>query len=131
MPRTITRSLVAAALVVTGFTLGGCASLLPIAGAIALKEAADRYEKSEAAAARSARGTAAGTAQAPGVQEGKGPELKAPEGSAAAKVASVPTSAAGAEESATESTARILATAIKRVPTPSTEPVHSTKPVRD
>lgn len=116
--------------VVAAIFMGGC-ELIPIAGAIALREAADRYEKSETTAARSARGTTSSTASAPGVQQGDSPELKAPEGSAAAKVASVPTSAAGAEQSATESTARILATAIKRVPTPSAEPVNSTKPVRD
>ena len=100
MPRTTTRSLVVAALLVAGCTLGGCASLLPIAGALVLKEAADRYEKSETASARPARGATSGTVQASGVQAGEGPTVKAPEGSAAAKVASVPTSAAGAEESA-------------------------------
>ncbi|HEX8875871.1 MAG TPA: hypothetical protein VF777_03920 [Phycisphaerales bacterium] len=125
----ITRCLTAATLLAVCIGMGGCASLLPIAGAIVLKEAADRYEKSEA---RPARGTASTTGvRAEGVQAGDSPDLKAPQGSAAAKVASVPTSVGGAEESATESTARILATAIKRVPTPSAEPVNSTKPVRN
>lgn len=113
--------------VVAAIFMSGC-ELIPIAGAIALREAADRYEKSEA---KPTRGATSDTVKVAGAQAGPGPEIKAPEGSAAAKVSSVPTSAAGAEQSATESSARILATAIKRVPTPSAEPVNSTKPVRD
>jgi hypothetical protein len=121
--------LIATPLLAACFTLGGCASLLPIAGAIVLKEAADRYEKDQTT--RTARASGSAGTRTSGIQPGETPDVKAPEGSMAAKVSNVPTSAEGAETSATESSARILATAIKRVPTPSAEPVHSTKPVRD
>ena len=125
----IARCLIATTLLAACGTLGGCASILPIAGAIALREAADLYEKSESRPTR--RTTSTTGARTEGVQAGDSPEIKAPEGSNAAKVASVPTSVAGAEQSATESTARILATAIKRMPTPSTEPVSPQRPAQD
>ncbi len=118
--------LTATTLLAAGLSLGGCASLLPIAGAIVLKEAADRYEKDQMT--RTARtGGSAGTRPG-GIQPGDTPDVKAPEGSMAAKVSSVPTSAEGAETSATESSARILATAVKRVPSPSSDPVSSQRP---
>lgn len=115
MHRSFTARFVAtASLLAACVTLGGCASILPIAGAIVLKEAADRYEKSEAHSTRRAQSTT--VVRSEGVQAGDSPELEAPEGSTAAKAASVPTSVATAEQSATESSARILATAIKRIP---------------
>lgn len=123
------RSLTTAALLIASATFGGCASILPIAGAIALKEAAERYEKSEATSTRTT--TSKSGPRASGTQAGESPELKAPEGSNAAKVASVPTSVASAEQSATESTARILATAIKRMPTPTSQPISSQRPAQN
>lgn len=142
MHRPRTAQTLAASLIAISATLGGCASLLPIAGAIALREAADRYERSERASSttpadpnttansahRSARGTPVPTMQKP---DGKQPRVTPPQDSVAAKAADLPLTEAAAEESATESSARILATAVKRVPTPGEQTSPAPRPARE